>query len=394
VLGVPLSPAERRHLAAVSVADLSAYPLYLQGRAWHLRAARETDTDTAIVLLRRATAQDPDFARAWAVLGAAYTSRASRRRTAPEWADSAVAAAARAVALDPELAEAHRALGAAHAARGAYDAATTAVEAAVALSPNDAAMLGGLGLLSARRGRYDEAARWLRRAAAAHDAGRPAARAELALIHAHLGDFAGAAQLLQQAMAVQPELPSAKRNLAWLALLQVRHAEAAAHALRFTTGVPDASASLVAGRVFLHTGDLARAQESFERAAATGWDALDLYGAAPVLLGYTLWVRGERAAADSIFAEYRGAAQREIARGSESGALRQALAAVHAVRGERAEAIRLLREAQHHGWTDFYLARQDPLLRSLQADEEFQRIMAENRAELERQRARLAEPAP
>lgn len=388
-LDAEVPTAAQRGPLSAAPPDAAAYELYLRARGAQQRDAAAAP-DAALELLRRATSLDPGFALAWAALAEAYAARAARSAEVLQWADSAVAAAGRALALDAELPEAHHALGRAHGARGAVAHAITSLERAVALSPSAWTTMQELAALNAGRGRYDEALRWLRRAEPGAGHGRAALLARMGFVRAQLGDFDTAAVLLNQALALQPGSPLARGTVVWLALLQERHAEAAAHARQLAAAPPDAPALLVAGSAFLLAGDTARAGESFRRAYELAPSAVGWYGAAAVSHGHLLRLRGEHAAADRVLERFEAFAERALAGGSESGALRHAVAALHAVRGERAEALRWLGLAQQAGWNDHFYARQDPTLRALHGDAAFERIVAANGAALERQRARVA----
>ncbi|NHA15080.1 tetratricopeptide repeat protein [Thioalkalivibrio sp. XN279] len=101
VLGV------RQVSVAATTTDLTAYELFLRGRT---RFYQRFGLDEAIADLRSAVERDPDFAEAWAFLGAAsfvvgnggYPTELDRARLM----DEAGAAVERALALDPELATA------------------------------------------------------------------------------------------------------------------------------------------------------------------------------------------------------------------------------------------------------------------------------------------------
>ncbi|NGX15844.1 tetratricopeptide repeat protein [Wenzhouxiangella sp. XN24] len=101
VLGV------RQVSVAATTTDLTAYELFLRGRT---RFYQRVGLDEAIADLRSAVERDPDFAEAWAFLGAAsfvvgnggYSTGLDRARLM----DEAGAAVERALALDPELATA------------------------------------------------------------------------------------------------------------------------------------------------------------------------------------------------------------------------------------------------------------------------------------------------
>ena len=87
-----------------------------------------------------------------------------------------------------------------------------------------------------------------------------------------------------------------------------------------------------------------------------------------------------------LLGEFETFARAEIDRGGESPRPRYGLATVHAIRGERSEAMWWLREAVAMGWRYEWLLARDPLLDGLRDEPEFQRLLAEVRAEIERQR--------
>jgi hypothetical protein len=112
-----------------------------------------------------------------------------------------------------------------------------------------------------------------------------------------------------------------------------------------------------------------------------------------VQLGFTLWETGEQERARRIFAEFERFAERELALGNEDPELRYSLAALHAIQGNATQAFRWLDEMLAAGWSDYLFLARDPLLVNLHGDERFERIVARNRAEIERQRARVEREA-
>jgi TolB-like protein/DNA-binding winged helix-turn-helix (wHTH) protein len=90
--------------------DIAAYDLFLRGQ-YALNKRTETDLDTAVAYLERATRRDPGFARGWAALASAEVLLAVYSIQPPqELVSRARAAALKALELDPSLAEAHTAL--------------------------------------------------------------------------------------------------------------------------------------------------------------------------------------------------------------------------------------------------------------------------------------------
>ncbi len=106
-----LTPARQNALARLKSVDPEAYDLYLKGRYyWNQRTP--SGIKESIGYFQKATAQDPDFALAYAGLADAYNisnivGLYSPKESLPEARD----AATKAILLDPSLAEAHAALG-------------------------------------------------------------------------------------------------------------------------------------------------------------------------------------------------------------------------------------------------------------------------------------------
>ncbi len=107
-LRVELSASERESIARLPTASLAAYNLYLLGR-YHTYRATPEDLVKAIEFLGRAVEEDPQFADAWASLGAAHSFMGTNYgRVLPKEAyGKARAAVLRALALDSSLVQAH-----------------------------------------------------------------------------------------------------------------------------------------------------------------------------------------------------------------------------------------------------------------------------------------------
>ncbi|HXT23010.1 MAG TPA: tetratricopeptide repeat protein [Thermoanaerobaculia bacterium] len=115
----------------------------------------------------------------------------------------------------PRLDLVHGNLGRLADQRGDAAAAETHYRAALAAAPDDLLALLGLGNAAARGRRYDDALALYRRAAAAHP-GSPEAFANVGAAELALGQVANAERDLRHALALDPEQPQAKRNLALL----------------------------------------------------------------------------------------------------------------------------------------------------------------------------------
>jgi adenylate cyclase len=112
--------------------DLTAYHLYLQAMA--LRAQpTEDNLDTAIQILGRALARDPDFARAWYAIAEARAHRAANDGCALTLLNHAERDARHALALDPSISRAHGVLGVVSACCGRWIEAETELRRALSL---------------------------------------------------------------------------------------------------------------------------------------------------------------------------------------------------------------------------------------------------------------------
>lgn len=112
--------------------DLEAYHLYLQAMA--LRAQpTEDNLETAIQILDRALARDPDFARAWYAIAEARAHRAANDGCALRLLNHAERDARHALALDPSISRAHGVLGLIHACCGRWLEAETELRRALSL---------------------------------------------------------------------------------------------------------------------------------------------------------------------------------------------------------------------------------------------------------------------
>jgi TolB-like protein/DNA-binding winged helix-turn-helix (wHTH) protein/Tfp pilus assembly protein PilF len=106
-----LTPQQQIELARKHIVNPAAYDLYLKGRFYWNQRTPDANEES-IRYFQQATAQDGNFALAYAGLADAYNfSNIVGRLTPRDSFPQAKAAAMRAIQLDPSLAEAHAALG-------------------------------------------------------------------------------------------------------------------------------------------------------------------------------------------------------------------------------------------------------------------------------------------
>jgi tetratricopeptide (TPR) repeat protein len=135
-LQASLSPDERTNIQRKLTENLTAYDLYLRGRAL-CELHRQQDNDQAIELFKNALEQDPTFVLAYIGLADAYIERVKRFHGENFWLDSAISLCQQAIALDPKQLRAYTELANAFNLKGSFDQMSGPVRVALELAPND-----------------------------------------------------------------------------------------------------------------------------------------------------------------------------------------------------------------------------------------------------------------
>jgi adenylate cyclase len=156
-LKLQLSVQEQGILVRKTTDNLEAYDYYLRGRAHFNRFTQEANAQ-ARQMFEQALALDPQYAEAYAFLGATYFAEWAFQWSQDSQAlDQALALAQRAVAVDDSLAQAHATLGNVYVWKKQYDQAIAEAERAIALDSNFAEAYMGLGEILKFAGRPEEA---------------------------------------------------------------------------------------------------------------------------------------------------------------------------------------------------------------------------------------------
>jgi adenylate cyclase len=151
-----LLPEEKQAIRQRGTNSSDAYNLYLMARQQYASGNQgDPRRDEAIIrLCSKAVEIDPNYARAWAMIGLSETSLHFRFGRA---GTNGLEAAERALALDPELAEPHTVKARQLYELGRHDEAIREVEAALELDPDSYEVNLGAGYLYFRVHRYAEA---------------------------------------------------------------------------------------------------------------------------------------------------------------------------------------------------------------------------------------------
>ena len=162
MIGVELTPDERRVMVEHGPVQPGAYDFYLQARGYLLNFDRIENLDSAIAVFRRALEVDRRYALAYAGLGEAYW-RKHELTGSSAWVEPSRAACEGALGLDPNLAEPHACLGMVLNGTGEYERAASEYAEALARSPTNDVLYLGLASAYEKLNRQSDAEQAYRR---------------------------------------------------------------------------------------------------------------------------------------------------------------------------------------------------------------------------------------
>ncbi|MEE8584378.1 MAG: protein kinase [Acidobacteriota bacterium] len=190
---------------------VESYEAYSKG-VINLRAESPESLDRAILFFERAIALDPDYASAHLKLGSAIGLKATYLVT-PQLGERAIACFRRALGLNPDFAEAWRELGSSLLDLHREDEALEAVQRALELEPGNAAAHGALARIHfIGRAEFEEAAKGFERALALNPQGGWYAL-QLAHCAALLRDFSRGEAAARRALFLQEEFLSGRQGM-------------------------------------------------------------------------------------------------------------------------------------------------------------------------------------
>jgi serine/threonine-protein kinase len=150
-LDITLLEPDRRLVRRRSTDNQQAYEYYLRGRAHELNG----ELRAAVSMYETAVEQDPNFAEAYAALGAAIW-RLGFSGQDVSGLPNARAALDKAVQLGPDLVETHLALGDRYYMSRWYDSATVHLEFVRARQPSNSEAIARIGWMQRRQGKWEE----------------------------------------------------------------------------------------------------------------------------------------------------------------------------------------------------------------------------------------------
>ena len=284
----------------------SAFDLYLAGLA-KLHGPGTTSLDEAGESFRRALAEDPKFALAYAGLCERYALGYEKTRDAA-LIPLAESACGQALKLDPSLREVSAALGQLYLVSGRYEQATAMYRDVVSADPENADGYVGLGEALDAQHRAADAERAFRKAVDVEPTYWAAQNALGNFLFRH-GRTSAAIATYRRMTELIPASPLAFNNLGAALLVAGDFPGAAAAFDRSLTLEPTSSAYSNSGTVDYFLGRYADAARMFTRATELTAQDHRVWGN----LGDALWqIEGSRAAAQSAYRRAIGLAHQSL----------------------------------------------------------------------------------
>jgi len=373
-LEAELTIEEEQQLQYKPTKSFTAYDYYLKGREYYYLSRKE-DNENAIVLFKRALAQDLSFALAYCGLAKAYSQRVRRYGFVPEWADSSIAAANKAIAINSQLSQAHDALGLAYQSKGWYEKSLKARLKAVELDPNNDSAIGNISISYLVKGAFDKALPWAKKAVTLNPTSANK-YANVAMSYYAIKDLEAAKEWFKKSLDLKPDYMIGHLGLLWVAMAQKNYKRAIEYSQKLTLENPENVHYLsISADAELFAGNPMNAKQLYEKAFAISPSGFGRGRRYSTVLGYIHLITGERDSARHFFDQSLSFDQKEIDQGSEDGDIYYDMAAIMAIRKNKKESLSLLQKAIDLGWGEYPYAMNDPLFENLQGDERFNKMM-------------------
>jgi TolB-like protein/cytochrome c-type biogenesis protein CcmH/NrfG len=380
-LSVVLSANEGKRIQQRPTADLEAYDYYLRGMDYYNRR-RKQDNEQAISLFNKAVDRDPNFARAYAALGAAFAQQSYYERGTGTSLASSIAMSQKALALDPNLPEAHGALGIAYFFKGWATRAIDCYYQAIKHNPNYSKAMTNLGNALVYVGQLSEGLAWQEKGVTLE----PTNIVQYAFVGDALLDLAddeNAELWYRKALELQPDLMRAHAGLVQLCVLQNRPDDAWKEVERMLAVAPEDPLTVwYAGFVRLVRGEYRDAEPFLEKVG-------NISG-----LAIVYQKTGRQEDARSELDDAISAQQAYLGEGYELYPVPYTLAQLCALRGVKEAAYTWLELAIKRGFRRYRYCRIDPAMASLHGEERFERLMTQIQEDVQRMRTRAAASPP
>jgi adenylate cyclase len=204
-MSVNLTAGEQARVWAEGTKSLEAYLKFLKGREYRLKGNRESNV-MARRMAEEATALDPKYAEAYALLGQIYMNEVWLGTSRPkESIAKAMELTQKALALNGSLADAHSTLGMLFWWSGRYDEGIAEAERGVELDPNSGYVYYALGFLLRMAGKPKEAIPVIQKALRLEPMAPDNYNRQLALDYFQAGDCKEAIAMCEKVLKRQPD---------------------------------------------------------------------------------------------------------------------------------------------------------------------------------------------
>jgi tetratricopeptide (TPR) repeat protein len=382
-----LSGTDEDRLRRAPTNSLEAYQRLLQ--AGDLADTDPNENRRAIALLREAVRLDPAFALAYADLAGRLDFLGNYGD--PRFYAEALDAAKQAVAADSSDPRTFHALAVAYMQVGRYPDAKLAFLKALDLGPNAVGAMFDLSIAEADSGRFDQSLYWARRAFVL------APNVERAYYHMAvplntLDERDVAARWLREA---EQRFPTSTRIQLMLADVEFFHERNPGSITRLERllaahGDNQEVNGMLTEQYFITGSPKADARiEALFRNAPDGMTGGSLPETFRTLYAYLLRRRGQVQRASDLLRIAQATAEDKLRAGDGAPELRMELAAIHALNGQHAEAVRWLQAAHEAGWLFFRETLRDPLFSGLAGDPGFTQAIEQMQRQIATMRARI-----
>jgi TolB-like protein/Flp pilus assembly protein TadD len=356
-----LSPREKASLQVHPTADLDAYDLFLRARdlfRWSGSGDPRENGERALGLLEEALRRDPNFALAHCLASRfhgelywfGYDRTRHRLTQAKIEADTAMR-------LQPDSGDVRLALAYYYYyGYHDYELARTELAIAQAAAPNDAEVWDASAAIDRRQGRWDDAIANFEKAKEL-DPRNASVLWNLAETYACVGRYAEAGRGFMDGVEVNPEAHLFSVARAAIALRTDGDIGPLRTALRDIPRDfdPGGGVTTIAVRTSLMERDFTEAEGRLNASRYERYNDIGVGGPAAILDGYTFpkaWYegliargRGDTAAAARAFESALRVVESDLAKAQDDAKLRAMLGLVHAMRGQKDEAIAAGRRA-------------------------------------------------
>ncbi|HJQ67703.1 MAG TPA: protein kinase [Blastocatellia bacterium] len=356
-LNLHLGTSEITEIERDETKSVEAYEHFSRGMM-NLRMGSRDSLDRAIYMLEKAAELDPNYARAWAALAAAYDLKGSFL-SIPELSYKAIDIAKRAITLNPRLSQAHQILGESLNSIGHTDEAIESIKEAVRLDPSNSGAHSSLARAYwLGKGMINEGITELEHAVEINPlAGY--AYLQLGLLYTLRGNYERAEAACQKAVNLQSQYISGKEGL------QVVGAYARLGYVYYYQGRYDeAIAEYKRELEFLSSSDHALRERSLVELNQK--------------LGAAYFRKGLEEEAERHFKHALKKYEERLARGADDPYTKYYVACLHSLRGDTDKAIKYLEETfVHLRALNTIRARIEPDFDRIREDPRFLRLVGE-----------------